>query len=257
MKKIILIFTLLIFLFGLQAQNKIAIDVNYGVGYDFQTRSNDYNLYGPLIIPSQLKHSILHIEKPYHFSMLFSFKLAENLSFNMNLGKTTRALRYWSIDDSNEDYSSRNDKIDLSISTFNIEPGLRFSTNMDSRINFYWDQSIGVAIGRSSSTPAGGLSKDSKQAELIYLHDKQEAYLVNVNMGIPTLSIISSVGIEYKLFDRLNLIVGMKYVNEVSNGNNIFIWQYNSESDRPTGAYTPYDLEFKSLYSELGLRYKL
>ena len=62
---------------------------------------------------------------------------------------------------------------------------------------------------------------------------------------------------EYKLFANTFLVFGLKYINEIGNGNDLLIWEYNLQEDRKTGAYSPYDMEFKSIYTELGIKYRL
>jgi hypothetical protein len=52
-------------------------------------------------------------------------------------------------------------------------------------------------------------------------------------------------------------MIGLKYINEVSNGNNLILWQYDLTRDIKTGAYAPYDLEFKSIFTEFGIKYEL
>jgi hypothetical protein len=101
------------------------------------------------------------------------------------------------------------------------------------------------------------LTKDHPQAELIYLQNQQVGVLVNVNIENPIFSINSNLGMEYRLFKNTFLMIGLKYINEVSNGNNLILWQYDLTRDIKTGAYAPYDLEFKSIFTEFGIKYEL
>ena len=236
-------------------QNKFEFNLIIGVGYDFQTRSNDYNLTGPLYIPAQNDNSILHIEKPFQYTLKTSYRLNENFGLLMNLGTTNRALRYWSLDSQIEKYTFQNDKIDLGIKTFHFEPGIRFQSKLSEKLNIFWDQTFGVGFGKSS--PRFDLDKDHPQAELIYLQDQQVGALVNVNIENPIISINSSIGMNYKLFKNTFLVFGLKYINEVSNGNDLIIWEYNLLENRKTGAYNPYDMEFKSIFTEFGITYRL
>lgn len=237
------------------AQNKFEFGITLGIGYDFQTRSNDYNLTGPLYIPALNDNSILHIEKPYQYTFKSSYRFNDNFGLLANIGITNRALRYWSLDERIEPYSYRNDKIDLGIRTINTEIGVRFQSELSSKLNLFWDQTFGVGFGKSS--PTNSLTKDHPQAELIYLNDKQVGVLVNVNLQDPIISINSSFGMEYKLFKKVYLSIGLKFINEVSHGNDLILWQYDLNADSITGAYSPYDLEFKTLLSEIGLKYRL
>jgi hypothetical protein len=236
-------------------QNKFEFSLTLGVGYDFQTRSNNYNLTGPLYIPAQNDNSILHIEKPYQYTLKTSYRLNENFGLLMNVGTTNRALRYWSIDSRIEPYTFQNDKIDLGIRTYHVEPGIRLQSMLSEKLNIFWDQTFGIGFGRSS--PRFDLDKEHPQAELIYLQDKQVGALVNVSIENPIISINSTIGMEYKLFANTFLVFGLKYINEIGNGNDLLIWEYNLQEDRKTGAYSPYDMEFKSIYTELGIKYRL
>ena len=238
-----------------KAQSKFEISLTTGIGYDFQTRSNDYNLTGPLYIPALNGNSILHIEKPYQYTIKTAYRIKDNFGVLLGLGTTNRALRYWSLDQQIEPYTYINDKIKLGIRTYNIEPGVRFQSQLDRKINIFWDQTFGIGFGKSS--PRFGLTKDHSQAELIYLNDKQVGALVNVSFENPIISINSNFGIEYKLFKNIFLTIGLKYINEISNGNDLIIWQYDLIEDRKTESYSPYDLEFKTILTEIGIRYRL
>ena len=255
MKQILTLLSITIISQMVVAQNKFEFGITMGIGYDFQTRSNDFNLTGPLYIPALNDNSILHIEKPYQYTIKTSYRFNDNFGFLANIGVTNRALRYWSLDERIEPYSYRNDKIDLGIRIFTTEIGVRFQSELSSKLNLYWDQSFGIGFGKSS--PTNSLTKDHPQAELIYLNDKQVGVLVNVNIEAPIISINSSFGIDYKVHKKLFLSIGLKFINEVSNGNDLILWQYDLNADRITGGYSPYDLEFKTLFSEIGLKYRL
>ena len=255
MKKFLIAITLFYSMQIVKAQNKFEVSLSTGIGYDFQTRSNDYNLTGPIYIPANSESSILHIEKPYQHTLKVAYSFNDNFGLVMGLGTTNRALRYWSLDDRVEPYSYRNDKINLGIRTYQIEPGIRLRGKLSDNLNIFWDQTFGIGFGKSS--PSSGLTKDHPQAELIYLQNQQVGVLVNVNMEVPIISINSNLGMEYRLFRNTFLIIGLKYINEVSNGNDLILWQYDLAKDRRTGAYAPYNLEFKSIFTEIGIKYRL
>lgn len=253
MKKIFIAITLFYLIQIVKAQNKFEVSLSTGIGYDFQTRSNDYNLTGPLYIPANGENSILHIEKPYQHTLKVAYNFNENFGLLMGLGTTNRALRYWSLDDRIEPYSYRNDKIHLGIRTYHIEPGIRLRGKLNTNLNIFWNQTFGIGFGKSS--PRSSLTKDHPQAELIFLQNQQVGALVNVNIENPIISINSNLGMEYRLFKNTFLTIGIKYINELSNGNDLILWQYDLAEDRKTGAYTPYDLEFKSIFTEIGIIY--
>ncbi len=238
-----------------KAQSKFEISLTTGIGYDFQTRSNDYNVTGPLYIPALNGNSILHIEKPYQYTLKAAYRINENFAVLFGLGTTNRALRYWSLDQKIEPYTYRNDKIKLGIRSYNIEPGVRFQSELNSKLSIFWDQTFGIGFGKSS--PRSGLTKDHSQAELIYLNDRQVGVLVNVSFENPIISINCNFGIEYNMFKNVFLTIGLKYINEINNGNDLIIWQYDLIEDRKTGSYSPYDLEFKTLLTEIGIKYRL
>lgn len=237
------------------AQNKFEIGITVGVGHDMQTRSNDYNLTGPLYIPAQNKNSILHIATPYQYTLKTCYNVNSNFGLLLNVGTNNRALKYWSLDDRIEPYTYRNDKINLGIRTFHVEPGVRLQGEISTKLNIFLDQTFGLGFGKSS--PSSALTKDHPQAELIYLNDRQVAVLVNVSNENPIISLNSTLGMEYKLFHNTYLSVGLKYVNEISNSNSLIIWQYDLIEDRKTGSYIPYDLEFKTLFTEIGIKHRL
>jgi len=255
MKVIFNTFLLLLIPFTFFAQSKIEIGVTSGIGHDFQTRSNDFNLTGPLFIPASGTSSILHIEKPYFVNLDLTYQFNKTLGLVLNLGTTNRALKYWSLDSENLPTTFSNDKIDLGIRTYNIEPGLKFQGDISDKLNFYWIQSFGIGFGHSS--PRSTLTKEHKQAELIFLQNQQSGVLVNVNQDDLIISINSAFGVGYQLFNRVRLNIGLRFINEVSNGNRLIIWGYDIESDEKSGGYTPYDMEFKTIYTTIGLSYQL
>lgn len=248
---IILVFSVQI----ITAQNKFEFSITTGIGYDFQTRSNDFNLTGPLYIPANGENSILHIEKPYQQTVKAAYLFNHNFGLVLGLGTTNRALRYWSLDDRVEPYSFRNDKINLGIRTYHIESGITLQSKLSNKLYLYWDQTFGIGFGKSS--PRSSLTKDHPQAELIYLQNQQVGVLVNVNIENPIISINSNFGMEYRLLKNTFLKIGLKYINEISNGNDLILWQYDLVEDRKSSAYSPYDLEFKTVLTEIGVKYKL
>lgn len=255
MKQVLIIITLFFSIQILTAQNKWEVSLSTGIGYDFQTRSNDSNLTGPLFIPANGENSILHIEKPYRHTLKVAYYSNDNFGLVLGLGRTNRALRYWSLDDRVEPFSFRNDKIKLGIRSYHIEPGIKLRGKLSNKLNFYWEQTFGIGFGKSS--PVFSLTKEHVQAELIYLQNQQVGILVNVNLESPIISINSNLGIEYRLFKNTTLVIGLKYINEVSNGNDLILWQYDLDEDRRSGGYTPYDLEFKSIFTEIGIKYEI
>lgn len=255
MKQILITFTLFFSLHILTAQSKFEVSLSTGIGYDFQTRSNDYNLTGPLYIPANGENSILHIDKPYQHTIKGAYHFNDNFGLVIGFGTTNRALRYWSLDNRFEPYSYRNDKINLGIRTYHIEPGIRLRSKLGNNLNIFWDQTFGIGFGKSS--PRSSLTKDHPQAELIYLQDQQVGVLVNVSIENPIISINSNLGMEYRVFKNIFLMLGLKFINEVSNGNDLILWQYDLDEDNKSGAYSPYDLEFKTIFTEIGIKYKL
>jgi hypothetical protein len=255
MKQILITITLFFSMQILIGQSRFEFSLSTGIGYDFQTRSNDYNLTGPLYIPANGENSILHIEKPYQHTLKAAYHFNDNFGLVVGLGTSNRALRYWSLDDRVEPYSYWNDKINLGIRSYHIEPGIRLRSKLSNNLNIFWDQTFGIGFGKSS--PRSSLTKDHPQAELIYLQNQQVGVLVNVNIENPIFSINSNLGMEYRLFKNTFLMIGLKYINEVSNGNNLILWQYDLTRDIKTGAYAPYDLEFKSIFTEFGIKYEL
>ena len=69
-----------------------------------------------------------------------------------------------------------------------------------------------------------------------------------------TLSINTAFGVEYRLNKMMSLQFDISFENEINNNSELLVYGYNS-STKDTGAYTPYDLEFKTLYSSVGLRF--
>ena len=190
MERVLILITLMIFTgTKVDCQTKFSIELNSGIGYDFQTRSNTYNLTGPLIIPSPIKSSILHIDKPIQYSFGIGYELNENLNLLIDLGQTSRALRYWSVDTIITSTTFQNDKLNLKIRNYFVDFGVRFTTNTTSRLNIFWDQTFGIGFGKSS--PRYTLTKEDPQAELIYLNDRRVAALVNVSFENPIMSINS------------------------------------------------------------------
>jgi len=255
MKQLLITIILLSTVQILEAQSKFEIGLTSGIGYDFQTRSNDFNLTGPLYIMANGDNSILHIEKPYQFTLKTVYNFNDNFGLVLHVGTSNRALRYWSLDGRVEPYSFRNDKINLGIRSFYVDPGIKLGSKLSDKLGIFWHQTFGIGFGKSS--PFSSLTKDHPQAELIYLQNQEVGVLVNVNLESPIISINSNFGLEYELFKNTFLSVSLKYINEISNGNDLILWQYDLSEDRRVGGYTPYDLEFKTILTEIGITYKM
>jgi hypothetical protein len=254
-------YTLLMLSFSLSANAQVwdnfSISAHYGVGYDLSTSSDDYNISGPFYIPSDIESSIVRIQTPLRYGIGMDYGLNAHLSFGLGYGRTTRALRYWSLNETLIEETCIDCKLDLGIAQNNIRARVKFATDTESKLNFHLSTGLGISWMRHSLKH--GLTAQDSQAEVLLTNDVEYSLLqvYNNGRGPKSFGSLTALGINYELTSKLFLEVELAFDHEFVNKSELIIHSYDPDTDQTLGQYSPYDLEFKSLYTMLGLRYRL
>lgn len=243
-----------------QFTDKLSIGFQFGVGYDIQQQAKSYTTFNTeFIIPSNIRPSVMRIGNPKLYNVDVNLDLNKNIKLHLSYGKNNRKLMYESFDSVGSQDNCLECKLKLGISQNNIFFGFKFQSDFDSRLNYYFCPSVGFIWIKPSSFY--DISIHDPQTELFSINDEKNWYLLHVYQGndfseYGTLSLSYKFGISYRLYEKLFLEFELNYNNELINGSRLIIWGYDKINDTKAFGYAPYDIEFKSLFTNIGLNYK-
>lgn len=254
MKSIIIFAIVLLANLPTFAQNqwykKLIMTPEIGIGRDFETRSGQY--YASLDLFTNGQPSFIRIQAPLKYGLRLGWQFNEFFILELGFNRITRGMKYYS----NNTEGCYNCTTSTGIHQSYIPLGVKFQNVFNGKlgIEFGFGGALafhdgGTRYYATSETPgASVITINDGEDRLIFVAKEQQGFII---------SLYASIGVTYYFTKNIGLQLSMQYINELLNENGLILYEYDKPSTSKLARYRDYDLQFHSLYLNLGLTFRL
>lgn len=233
-----------------QWYKKLVLTPEVGIGRDFETRSGQY--YASLDLFMRGKPSFIRIQAPFIYGLRLGWQFNEFFVLELGFNRITRSMKYYS----NSTEGCYDCRTQSGIHQSYIPLGIKFQNVFNGKLGIEFG--FGGALAFHDGANRYYATSESPGASVITINEYEDRLIfVNKNLEGFIISLYASIGATYYFTKNVGLQLSIRYINELLNDNYLVLQEYDRPSASKLIRYRAYDIQFHSLYLNLGLTFRL